>query len=415
MNSKIQEKILIPFLAVCLFIPATSYAWTESTDYGFLSSAYNSTMEFFFGAPEDSSDIADSSDYDDMSAGSENEEVGDVDGTATTEYTMPDGTQITVNNRAVAFKVAQKKKELMVNTLSAEQYKEAVLEAYDMTPSDLQELSEAITDGQSYSDLTADEVAALNAAYVATTRQAVEDGEDLNQHVDFANVADIFSATKLTPEQAIFAGASGLLALGCGAGAAAAAAALKKRVGGRSSSSYAPRHGAAAYVCATKIPANMSYSDKLAVQTIEQFIAGINGSWAGQALTNLAGTIVSSAKRWNVDPFLIACQINQESGFSPDSGSPAGACGISQFIPSTAESYGVDVWNVSSSIDGQCHLMSDMMNRFADYSLALAGYNAGAGAVEEYGGVPPYGETVNYVSSISSKYGELKAQYELSA
>ena len=59
--------------------------------------------------------------------------------------------------------------------------------------------------------------------------------------------------------------------------------------------------------------------------------------------------------------------------------------------------------------------MSDMMNQFGDYSLALAGYNAGAGAVEEYGGVPPYGETVNYVSSISSKYGELKAKYELVA
>lgn len=415
MNSKIQEKILIPFLAVCLFIPATSYAWTESTDYGFLSSAYNSTMEFFFGDPESSSASDDDYDYSDSSEEAENGEVGDVNGTAMTEYTMPDGTQITVNNRAVAFKVAQKKKQLMVNTLSADQFKEAVLEAYDMTPEDLQELSEAIADGLSYNDMSAEEVAALNAAYVATTRQAVEDGEDLNQSVDFANIADIFSATKLTPDQAIFAGASGLLALGGGAGVAAAASALKKRVGGKSSSSYAPRHGAAAYVCSTKIPANMSYSDKLAVQIIERFVADINGSWAGQALTNLAGAIVSSAKRWNVDPFLIACQINQESGFSPDSGSPAGACGISQFIPSTAESYGVDVWNVSSSIDGQCHLMSDMMNRFGDYSLALAGYNAGAGAVEEYGGVPPYGETVNYVSSISSKYGELKAQYELVA
>ena len=235
MNSKIQEKILIPFLAVCLFIPATSYAWTESTDYGFLSSAYNSTMEFFFGDPESSSASDDDYDYSDSSEEAENGEVGDVNGTATTEYTMPDGTQITVNNRAVAFKIAQKKKQLMVNTLSADQFKEAVLEAYDMTPEDLQELSDAITDGLSYNDMSAEEVAALNAAYVATTRQAVEDGEDLNQSVDFANIADIFSTTKLTPDQAIFAGASGLLALGGGAGVAAAASALKKRVGRTSS------------------------------------------------------------------------------------------------------------------------------------------------------------------------------------
>ena len=80
---------------------------------------------------------------------------------------------------------------------------------YKVVMFDLQELSDAITDGLSYNDMSAEEVAALNAAYVATTRQAVEDGEDLNQSVDFANIADIFSATKLTPDQAIFAGASG--------------------------------------------------------------------------------------------------------------------------------------------------------------------------------------------------------------
>ena len=53
-----------------------------------------------------------------------------------------------------------------------------------------------------------------------------------------------------------------------------------------------------------------------------------------------------------------------------------------------------------------------MMKSFGDYSLALAGYNAGGGAVEQYGGVPPYSETVNYVNSINDMWAKLKQQYD---
>jgi soluble lytic murein transglycosylase-like protein len=90
-----------------------------------------------------------------------------------------------------------------------------------------------------------------------------------------------------------------------------------------------------------------------------------------------------------------------ESNFDPNAGSPAGAQGIAQFMPSTAAAYGLrNPFDPVEAIDAQAHLMSDLLRQFGDSSLALAAYNAGPGPVEACGCVPAYPETQAYVSRI---------------
>jgi transglycosylase-like protein with SLT domain/D-alanyl-D-alanine carboxypeptidase-like protein len=119
------------------------------------------------------------------------------------------------------------------------------------------------------------------------------------------------------------------------------------------------------------------------------------------------GPIARAALRWNVPMNLLAAQLYAESGFNPFAHSPAGAQGIAQFMPGTAQAYGLDdPYDPAAAIDAQAHLMSDLLKRFGGkLSLALAGYNAGAGAVERYGGVPPYAETRAYVAKILGLLG----------
>ena len=104
---------------------------------------------------------------------------------------------------------------------------------------------------------------------------------------------------------------------------------------------------------------------------------------------------------------LLAAQLYAESGFNPFATSSAGAQGIAQFMPDTARSYGLgNPFDPVEAIDAQAHMMSDLLRRFdGSVSLALAAYNAGPGAVERYGGVPPYAETRAYVARILGLLG----------
>jgi hypothetical protein len=117
--------------------------------------------------------------------------------------------------------------------------------------------------------------------------------------------------------------------------------------------------------------------------------------------------IARAALRWNVPMNVLAAQLYAESGFNPFARSPAGAEGIAQFMPGTADAYGLDnPFDPVEAIDAQAHLMSDLLRQFdGKVALALAGYNAGAGAVERYGGIPPYAETRAYVTKILGLLG----------
>jgi hypothetical protein len=116
--------------------------------------------------------------------------------------------------------------------------------------------------------------------------------------------------------------------------------------------------------------------------------------------------IVRAAMRWNVGAALLSAQIYAESNFNPFAQSPAGAQGIAQFMPGTAQALGLeDPFDPEEAIDAQAHLMRDLLRRFGSVPLALAAYNAGPGAVEQYGGIPPYPETRAYVAKILGLLG----------
>ncbi|HEX4691521.1 MAG TPA: lytic transglycosylase domain-containing protein [Solirubrobacteraceae bacterium] len=114
--------------------------------------------------------------------------------------------------------------------------------------------------------------------------------------------------------------------------------------------------------------------------------------------------IVAAAKRHGLDPALLAGLIRQESGFNPNAGSSAGAQGLAQLMPATARGLGVtDPLDPAQSIEGGAKYLAAQMQRFGgDVPRALAAYNAGPGAVERFGGVPPYTETQNYVRSVQA-------------
>ncbi len=116
--------------------------------------------------------------------------------------------------------------------------------------------------------------------------------------------------------------------------------------------------------------------------------------------------LTDAATRWNVSAALLAAQLMAESGFNPFAVSPAGAQGIAQFMPGTAASYGLsDPFDPVAAIDAQAHLMSDLIRQLGSPELALAGYNAGPGAVESCHCIPPYPETQAYVTRIFALLG----------
>ena len=103
---------------------------------------------------------------------------------------------------------------------------------------------------------------------------------------------------------------------------------------------------------------------------------------------------------------LLAAQLYAESGFNPFARSPAGAEGIAQFMPGTAEAMGLlDPFDPADGIHAQAHLTRDLPGRFGSVPLALAAHNAGPGAVAACGCIPPYPETRAYVAKILGLLG----------
>lgn len=111
--------------------------------------------------------------------------------------------------------------------------------------------------------------------------------------------------------------------------------------------------------------------------------------------------------RHGVDPALLKAVAWTESNFVPDAVSHAGAQGLMQIMPGTAEGLGVDPLDPAQAVDGAARYLRRQLERFGDVRLALAAYNAGPGAVQEYGGVPPYEETIGYVAKVVDRYERL--------
>lgn len=122
--------------------------------------------------------------------------------------------------------------------------------------------------------------------------------------------------------------------------------------------------------------------------------------------------VSANAATWNVDPSLIKAIIANESGFNANATSNVGAQGLMQLMPGTASGLGVsNAYDPAQNVWGGSKYLKGLLDRFGgDMTRAVAAYNAGPGAVEKYGGVPPYAETQNYVQNVLSSYEKYKAQ-----
>jgi soluble lytic murein transglycosylase-like protein len=137
-------------------------------------------------------------------------------------------------------------------------------------------------------------------------------------------------------------------------------------------------------------------------------------AWLSQNATHwttgnarIDGLIRDNGRRYGVDPYFIYCVIRQESSFNTTAMSVKGAQGLMQLMPGTAARYGVSNSNdPAQNIRGGTRYLKDLLQLFhGRIDLALAGYNAGEGAVIKYGqNVPPYKETQDYVRLISKRY-----------
>lgn len=113
------------------------------------------------------------------------------------------------------------------------------------------------------------------------------------------------------------------------------------------------------------------------------------------------------ARRYGVDARLVQAIITVESDFNPRAVSHAGAQGLMQLMPETAARFQVDdPFDPRANIEGGVRYLKHLFQRFpGDVQRVLAAYNAGEGAVERYGGIPPYRETQHYVARVMSLYG----------
>lgn len=133
-----------------------------------------------------------------------------------------------------------------------------------------------------------------------------------------------------------------------------------------------------------------------------------------------APIIDSAAAAYGLNPAILTALVNQESGFNPNAVSSAGAEGLTQVMPENFAADGItNPFDPTQSIYGGAKQLSQDLAQFGgNYTDALAAYNAGSAAVAQYGGVPPYAQTQNYVADILSaaqSYGQSAAPASQSA
>ncbi len=131
-------------------------------------------------------------------------------------------------------------------------------------------------------------------------------------------------------------------------------------------------------------------------------------AWADEPLPTelpFRAEITAAARSANLNPWLLAVLVQQESAFDPRAVSRAGARGLTQLMPAAAQDQGVDdVWDPVENLHGGAAHLRRLLDRFGSLTLALAAYNAGAATVERAAGVPPYRETREFVRRITAHF-----------
>lgn len=120
---------------------------------------------------------------------------------------------------------------------------------------------------------------------------------------------------------------------------------------------------------------------------------------------DIAEIISKYAEKYGVSEALIKALIQVESAFNPNAKSKAGAKGLMQLMPVHTDKQGIDPYDPEQNVKTGLGFLSRLLNKYNDLELALAAYNAGEGAVDKYGGIPPYPETQEYVKKIMNLLG----------
>lgn len=160
-----------------------------------------------------------------------------------------------------------------------------------------------------------------------------------------------------------------------------------------------------------------SYKNFKGRETATASCTGVNTDLLTQRFTQIENFVRVAAEQNQIDPLLVKAVARVESCFDTAAVSRAGASGAMQLMPKTAASLGVtQVFDPEQNILGGSRYLAKMLKRFeGDLNLALAGYNAGPGAVERFNGVPPFPETQNYIKRVNKHYQNYKGLNRTSA
>ncbi|ADO42232.1 lytic transglycosylase domain-containing protein [Ketogulonicigenium vulgare] len=139
-----------------------------------------------------------------------------------------------------------------------------------------------------------------------------------------------------------------------------------------------------------------SFSERLIPERVAPQIPLYNGSYNGPYLAQAR----AAARRHNIPEDLFLRLVQRESGWNEAAVSVKGALGLAQLMPDTARLLGVDPLNPQQNLDGGARYLRRQYDKFGNWQLALAAYNAGPGMVETHGGIPPFAETQAYVRVI---------------